>query len=109
MEIEMSKPKRVRALSFVLILTGAVSGCASLEKCDSSGCAGDAKITADVQARLNQDTSLGAPDTIAVQTVNRVVYLNGEVDVGLEKRTAESEAKQVPGVKQVVNNITVQH
>ena len=30
-----------------------------------------------------------------MQTVNRVVYLNGLVDYGLEKSTAESVAKQV--------------
>jgi osmotically-inducible protein OsmY len=108
LEIEMTNQVRVRVLYFVLILTGILSGCAT-EKCRSGGCTGDARITADVQARLNRDTSLGAPDSIVVQTLNGVVYLNGEVDVGLEKRTAESEAKQVPGVTQVVNNIAVQH
>jgi osmotically-inducible protein OsmY len=38
-----------------------------------------------------------------------VVYLNGFVDVGLEKRNAESVAMQVPGVTNVVDGIAVLH
>jgi osmotically-inducible protein OsmY len=64
---------------------------------------------ANVQARLNQDADLGPSNVIMVQTLNHVVYLNGLVDVGLERRTAEAEAKQVPGVTSVVNNVAVQH
>jgi len=44
-----------------------------------------------------------------VQTLNHVVYLTGLVDYGLEKSTAESLAKQVPGVTRVENNIAVSH
>jgi osmotically-inducible protein OsmY len=36
-----------------------------------------------------------------------VVYLDGLVDVGSEKRIAESVAMQVPGVTSVVNDIAV--
>lgn len=63
----------------------------------------DTKITADVQARLNQIADVGS------QTLDHVVYLNGLVDAGSEKSTAESVAKQVPGVTRVVNNIAVSH
>jgi len=50
---------------------------------------------------------LGPPGSIRVQTLDRVVYLNGLVDVGLQKGTAESAALQVPGVAQVVDSIAV--
>jgi osmotically-inducible protein OsmY len=44
-----------------------------------------------------------------VQTRDQVVYLNGLVDVGLEKGVAESVAFQTPGVAKVVDSIAVSH
>jgi BON domain len=52
---------------------------------------------------------LGPPGSIDVQTLNHVVYLNGEVYDALAKSTAVSVAKQVAGVTDVVNNIAVNH
>ena len=89
-----------------LILMG-LTGCATYEKCGLEGCPGDAKITAKVQAALNQHADLGPPDSIRVQTLNHVVYLNGLVDDGLAKRSAVTITKQVAGVTTVVNNIAV--
>ena len=51
---------------------------------------------------------LGAPHSIEVQTKDRVVYLNGLVNDGLERRIAESVALQTSGVLKVVNSIAVQ-
>ena len=96
-------------LAFVLVFMGALPGCAEHRQCRLEGCPPDTKITADVQAQLNQVTDLGCPDSIKVQTVDHVAYLHGLVDVGSEKSTAESVAKQVPGVTRVVNNIAVSH
>ena len=95
-------------LAFVLVFMGA-PGCAEYRQCRLEGCPPDTKITADVQARLNQITDVGSTDSIKVQTLDHVVYLNGLVDAGSEKSTAESVAKQVPGVTRVVNNIAVSH
>jgi len=47
------------------------------------------------------------PNVIRVQTMDHVVYLNGAVTSGLEIGTAESIARQVPGVAEVVNSITL--
>jgi len=38
-----------------------------------------------------------------------VVYLNGLVDGGLAKRTAEAAVRRVPGVRNVVDDIDVAH
>jgi osmotically-inducible protein OsmY len=103
----MNIPKPLFALAGILTLAGALGGCATFEKCDSAACRDDAAITANVQARLNQSPDLGAPYSIEVQTIDHVVYLNGLVNVGLEKRNAASEVQQVAGVTQVVNNIAV--
>jgi len=58
---------------------------------------------------INQHTGLGAPNSIRVTALDHVVYLNGQVDYGLERSTAESVANQVPGVTKVVNNLYVLH
>jgi osmotically-inducible protein OsmY len=105
----MIKPTPFYALAAVVTLAGALGGCATFGKCDSAACRDDAAITTNVQAQLNQYASLGAPNSIGVQTIDHVVYLNGQVDGGLEKRSAASEAEEVPGVTQVVNNIAVLH
>lgn len=95
--------------AFTLFLTGALPGCAlysTYEKCGFRGCPGDAKITADVMIQLNRCSFL-EPNAIRVQTWDHVVYLNGGVVSGLEIGTAESIARQVPGVARVVNSITL--
>jgi osmotically-inducible protein OsmY len=104
---EMNIPTPLYALAAVLTLAGALEGCATLGKCDSASCRDDAAITSQVQDRLNQSPVFGSPNSIRVQTVDHVVYLNGEADGSLEKRTAASEVQQVAGVTQVVNNIAV--
>jgi osmotically-inducible protein OsmY len=97
------------AWAFILILTGALSGCAlynTYEKCGLHGCPGDTKITADVLAQLNQCLFL-EPNAISVQTLDHVVFLNGVVRSDLEIDAAESIARSVPGVARVLNSVVV--
>jgi len=51
---------------------------------------------------------LGPPNSISVQTLNHVVYLNGLVSVG-NMSTAQSVAQGVKGVARVENKIAVSH
>jgi osmotically-inducible protein OsmY len=102
----MIKSKLTAAGTALLILIS-LTGCATYEKCGLEGCAGDAKITAKIQAALNQHPELGPPNSISVQTLNRVVYLSGEVSEGLMSRTADSIAQETAGVTRVENNIAV--
>ena len=88
-----------------LILAGALSSCATFDECGFAGCAGDAQITANVQAQLDKHPDLGAPDQVYVHTLNHVVYLSGEVSSGLRSQVAESVAMQVKGVDRVDNSI----
>ena len=103
----MIKYKTLYALPVILILAGALPGCATYEKCKFGGCSGDAKITTNVQASLQQHPELGPPNLITVQTLDRVVYLSGEVSASEFSAAAESAAHQVPGVVRVVNSISV--
>jgi BON domain len=96
-----------QVLAFVAALTAAAAlqGCAILPQ--SANPAVDQQLTADVQARFGQHAELEAPNQLNVQTINRVVYLNGLVSTGLQRKDAELVANQVQGVDQVVNSIAV--
>jgi osmotically-inducible protein OsmY len=93
---------------FLFSLSSSLAGCSSYGKCASGACGGDAAITINVQSLLDQHPELGAPHSIEVQTIARVVYLNGLVNDGLERGIAESVAVQTPGVLRVVNSIAVE-
>ena len=96
-----------KILAFVAALTvaAALPGCAVFPQ--SSNAAVDQKLTADVETRFGQNAELEAPNLVNVQTINRVVYLNGLVSSGLQRRDAELVANQVQGVDRVVNSIGI--
>ena len=66
----------------------------------------DADITTDVQARIHADAALAAAP-ITVQSNSGVVVLSGSVETDAARSSAENTAKQVVGVKGVVNNLQV--
>lgn len=96
-------------LAAILLCTGtlALQGCLSSRECTSEECKNDAKITADIQARLKEHRELGGPNAVYVQTRNGVVYLTGQVSTDLQRQTAESIARGVAGVGDVVNSIAI--
>jgi osmotically-inducible protein OsmY len=104
----MNRAATVHARPLCIMLMGALGGCATFEKCGLEGCASDLKISAQVEALLNAHPELGPPGSISVETLNGVVYLDGDVVGGLDKRNVESIVRQVSGVKRVVNGISVE-
>jgi osmotically-inducible protein OsmY len=105
----MSRFKRIYAMALAIIVAGTLPACAVYKKCGFAGCAGDAQITAEVRAVFTQHPALEPPNLIHVQTLDRVVYLTGQVDTELERSMAESVARQVAGVKQVMNSINLSY
>ena len=97
--------KKILAFVAALTVAAVLPGCAMFPR--SSNPAVDQKITADVETRLGQNAELEVPNLLNVQTINRVVYLNGLVSTGLQRRDAELVANQVKGVDKVVNSIAV--
>ncbi len=83
------------------LLLGSAAACVSLARPDAR----DARITAEVQARLAQYPELQAPNSLDVQTLHRVVYLHGLMDTPFQTSLASSVASQVPGVRRVENLI----
>jgi osmotically-inducible protein OsmY len=96
----------------IVVLSGAMAGCATVEtyrKCGFSGCLGDSDITARVQGRFERYTVLQPPNLIRVQTLDHVVYLTGIVNTPPPRDLAGSVAAQVPGVRRVVNSISLEY
>jgi osmotically-inducible protein OsmY len=96
--------KQIRAISLALMLGTALSACADF-KCAPEYCVSDAKITADVRGVLGAHPEFGAPGTLRVQTINGIVYLNGQVNSDMERQSAEALTRQVANVKDVVNSL----
>lgn len=105
----MRRRKQLYVVALAVILTGALPACAVYRKCGFGGCAGDARITAEVRALFTQHPALEPPNLIHVQTLDHVVYLTGQVDTELERSMAESVAREVAGVKRVMNSINLSY
>ena len=103
----MRNLKSLFALACAVVLVGALSGCATGQSAADKMT--NEKITAAVEARINQHPDVGPPNSVRVQTLDHVVYLSGEVSQGLMKQTAEDVARQTLGVTRVVNNVAVTH
>jgi hypothetical protein len=98
----------VSSMIGAILLLGCMAGCTlfhEVHQCGVAECPGDAKITADVEARFQEHSSTQPPNTIYVSTFKGVVYLSGDVDSPTAKAEAESIARKTPGVTDVVNSI----
>ena len=102
----MSKIWKFHRLAPALVLVGALAGCATYGS-TAATLRAMPRCAANVQTAINRSRGLGAPDSIQVQTIDRVVYLDGMVSKGLQSREAEAIARQTPGVTRVVNLIAV--
>jgi osmotically-inducible protein OsmY len=101
----MSGCRQFCATVAVVLLTANLDACAVYRKCGLAGCPGDALITTGVTAQFNHYPQLEPPNLIYVQTLDRVVYLTGQVNTETELELAGSLASHVAGVKRVVNSI----
>ncbi len=94
---------RLRLATLMLGLAVTFSGC-SLFK--SSNAPDDSAIVAQIQSQLYQDPSLKSQD-VHVISQKGVVVLSGTVENNEEKSAVERFAQGAPGVKQVIDQITV--
>ena len=101
----MSRFRQSCTVLAAVILAGNLCACAVYRKCGFAGCPGDARITAEVTALFEQYPELEPPNLIYVQTLDRVVYLTGQVNTETELELAQSLALRVAGVARVVNSI----
>ncbi len=97
--------RRIRRIACALLVGSTLCACAAFTEPDAR----DARITADVTARLAQYPELQAPNSLDVQTLHRVVYLRGLMGSPFEIALAGSLAGQVPGVRRVENLIGLEN
>jgi hypothetical protein len=93
----MNTKSLLACIALVLVL-GLAAGCAKRPD--------DAKISSDIQNKFSQDSGLSSKQ-LSVQSSSGVVTLSGHVDDQAQRDTASRQAASVPGVKEVVNNLTI--
>lgn len=108
----MRRDRRAQVVALLLVATQVLCGCAAYHayrKCGAAGCPGDAQITAEVRSLLSQHSELGPPNEVYVQTLDRVVYLSGQLATGQQRDTAEALARHAPGERGVVDTISLEY
>ena len=74
--------------------------------CNHTKTLSDAEIAGEIQAKVSTDQSVQNKQ-IGVQAANGVVTLSGAVATEQERSSAAADAASVPGVRTVVNNLSV--
>jgi hyperosmotically inducible protein len=97
----------LRAVSLVGIAIVLLAGCQSLTGKTAGEVIDDATITAQVKSKLAGERA-ATLTRVDVDTNQGVVYLNGVVESAAMKQRASEIARQVKGVRDVVNNLRVQ-
>lgn len=72
-----------------------------------SGQPNDQQLTSDIQSKIKGESAL-ANQNIQVSVANGVATLNGTVSDDASRALAANDSGTVPGVKTVINNLTVQ-
>ncbi len=91
---------RLAAAALLIAVLAFFSACSQVSTPD------DSMITKEIQASLFRDQALKARD-IGVVAQGGTVVLTGQVQTAQEMATAEELARQVKGVKQVVNKLSI--
>jgi osmotically-inducible protein OsmY len=89
------------------LLLATLAACSTPQKCTPTTCTDDQRLNQAVKAALYSDTAMRAPNLVYASTRDGVVYLTGTVATDLQKQSAESHARSVSGVLDVVNSISV--
>lgn len=90
----------VATMALAAVLMGGVAGCKQAAPTD------DATLTAQVQQKIAAESGL-TNEPVQVSTVNGAVTLTGAVSNAAARTLAANDAAGITGVKQVINDITV--
>ena len=91
--------RRARAVPVVLLAAGLAVAAGCSRKPD------DSQLAQGIQAEIQKDAAINGQ--VSVQSVDGVVTLTGQVPSDAARALAAREAADTPGVKQVVNNLTL--
>jgi len=96
--------RNIRTVLAVLLLAFQLSGCTSMTGESLGQNVDDTTITTSVKSKLAVDKA-NSLSRIGVETVKGTVYLTGVVENAATKDRAATVAREVGGVKNVVNNL----
>jgi hyperosmotically inducible periplasmic protein len=96
-----------RSMLVLAMLVTVMAGCTALSGKSAGENVDDATITAQVKSKLAAEKT-ATLTKIDVDTNKGTVYLTGNVESAAMKTRAAEIAKQVGGVREVVNNLRVQ-
>lgn len=94
----------ILAAAAALLFALGLSGC---KNSSSAAPADDASLTGALQSRIAGDGALST-EPIQSSVKDRIATLNGAVSSEAARSLASADAAQVPGIRTVVNNLTVQ-
>jgi hyperosmotically inducible protein len=97
----------LRSMLALAVLMAVASGCTSMTGKTAGQNVDDATITAQVKSKLAAE-KVATLTKVDVDTNKGTVYLTGNVESAAIKAKATEIARAVSGVREVVNNLTVQ-
>jgi hyperosmotically inducible protein len=97
----------LRSMSLVVLVLFALAACQSMAGKTAGETVDDASTTAAVKTKLAEE-KVSTLTKVDVDTNKGTVYLNGNVESAAMKTRAADVARQVKGVKDVVNNLKIQ-
>jgi hyperosmotically inducible protein len=97
----------LRSVSVMAVLVALLAGCTAMTGKTMGENVDDVSITAAVKTKLAAE-KVATLTKVDVDTNRGTVYLNGTVDNAAMKARAAELARQVNGVREVVNNLRVQ-
>lgn len=101
-----SERKYSGVLAVVVLVQFFLAGCASLTGETAGQSLDDTVITSEVKAKLG-DEKLVNTTRVSVKTERGVVYLTGAVATANDQNKAISIAKNVKGVREVVDHLAI--
>ena len=96
-----------RSMLVLVMLVSATAGCTSMTGKSAGENVDDATITASVKSKLAAE-KVATLTKVDVDTNKGTVYLTGNVENAAIKARATEVARQVAGVRDVVNNLKLQ-
>ncbi len=98
----------LRSLVTVIVCVLLLSSCTAMTGKTAGQNVDDAAITASVKAKLATQEAASMLTRVGVNTDRGIVHLDGIVPSEEMKQKATDIAKQVAGVREVVNNLQIQ-
>jgi osmotically-inducible protein OsmY len=96
-----------RSMLALMMVLAVTAGCTAMTGKSAGENVEDAKITAAVKTKL-ADEKPATLTKVDVDTNKGTVYLTGNVENAAVKARATELARQVAGVREVVNNLSIQ-